>query len=378
MLLRVGANRLVFQPVMLPISPTVAAEAGQIQLNRPSYHLFQHAGVQRPIFSGNIARHRDADGEDFGSGHAAILCSAMANVIVTGASTGIGRAIALDLHRRGWSVLAGVRRKVDGADLLAAAKANESNANSATTAGGRLQPLHLDITNADDLAASTKIAAEFCGDAGLQVLINNAGIVVPGPLEFLPLDGFRKQLDVNTTGALAATQQFLPLLRLAAASKPSHKPRILMVSSISGRVGTPMVGAYNASKFALEGMSDALRRELLSHGIDVVLIEPGAIATPIWRTTSIRAQRMEPEFPQQSNEIYAPFVQSLRNNLPKIEKRAIPAERVAEVVYTAVSKRRPKARYLIGTDAKMGAWLQRLLPTRWFDRLIVWDALRNN
>jgi NAD(P)-dependent dehydrogenase (short-subunit alcohol dehydrogenase family) len=299
----------------------------------------------------------------------------MPNVIVTGASTGIGRAIALDLHRRGWSVLAGIRRDVDGADLLAAANSNEANSGSA--AGGRLQPLRLDITNADQLAASTEIAAEFCGDAGLQVLINNAGIVVPGPLEFLPLDGFRKQLEVNTTGALAATQQFLPLLRLAAAEKPSHKPRILMVSSISGRVGTPMVGAYNASKFAMEGMSDALRRELLSHDIDVILIEPGAIATPIWRTTSIRAQRMEPDFPQRSSEVYAPFVQSLRNNLPKIEKRAIPAERVAEVVFTAVSKRRPKARYLIGTDAKLGAWLQRLLPTRWFDRLIVWDALRN-
>jgi NAD(P)-dependent dehydrogenase (short-subunit alcohol dehydrogenase family) len=298
----------------------------------------------------------------------------MPNVIITGASTGIGRAIAIDLHRRGWSVLAGVRRDSDGDTLVEAA-------------GPGLTPLQLDVTSADDLSAAFPLAQEFCGDDGLHALINNAGIVVPGPLEFLPLDGFRTQLEVNTTGALAATQTFLPLMREAVGKAPSnqgqanasapHQPRILMVSSISGRVGTPLVGAYNASKFAMEGMSDAMRRELLPHGIDVVLIEPGAIATPIWQRSSDRADRMQEKFPPQFHQIYGPFLDGMRRNLPKVQKRAIPAQRVADVVATALQKRKPKARYLVGTDAKIGAWLNRLLPTRLFDRLITWDATKS-
>ncbi len=319
----------------------------------------------------------------------------MPNVIITGASTGIGRAIAIDLHRRGWSVLAGVRRESDGDALVEAT-------------GPGLKPLQLDVTSADDLSAGFQVAQEFCGEDGLHALINNAGIVVPGPLEFLPLDGFRKQLEVNTTGALASTQTFLPLMRKATShnqggSAPTvgsaqtdgnparvpaqipaqvsaqapAQPRILMVSSISGRVGTPLVGAYNASKFAMEGMSDAMRRELLPHGIDVILIEPGAIATPIWQRSSDRADRMQGNFPPQFRQIYGPFLDGMRRNLPKVQKRAIPAQRVADVVATALQKRKPKARYLIGTDAKIGAWLNRLLPTRLFDRLITWDATKS-
>ncbi len=304
----------------------------------------------------------------------------MPNVIITGASTGIGRAIALDLHRRGWSVLAGVRRKVDGEALLVDAGATTTPDSGDVPVGGprhaRFQPLQLDVVSADDLAAAQKVATEFCGDEGLHALINNAGIVVPGPLEFLPLDGFRKQLEVNTTGALAATQAFLPLMRQVNLPSP-NPPRILMVSSISGRVGTPLVGAYNASKFAMEGMSDAMRRELLPHGIDVILIEPGAIATPIWQRSSDRAARMQPNFPPQFEQYYADFLDGMRRNLPKVQKRAIPAERVATVVHTALSKRKPKARYLVGTDAKIGAWLNRLLPTRLFDRLLTWDATKS-
>lgn len=298
----------------------------------------------------------------------------MPNVIITGASTGIGRAIAIDLHRRGWSVLAGVRRESDGEALVEAT-------------GPGLTPLQLDVTSADDLSAAFQQAEEFCGEDGLHALINNAGIVVPGPLEFLPLDGFRKQLEVNTTGALASTQTFLPLMREAvgkapagdsnASAAPPRQPRILMVSSISGRVGTPLVGAYNASKFAMEGMSDAMRRELLPYGIDVILIEPGAIATPIWQRSSDRADRMLSNYPPAFHQIYAPFLDGMRRNLPKVQKRAIPAERVAEVVHTALSKRKPKARYLVGTDAKIGAWLNRLLPTRVFDRLLTWDATKS-
>lgn len=288
----------------------------------------------------------------------------MPNVIITGASTGIGRAITLDLQRRGWSVLAGVRRDVDGEALLA----------DSVQSGGRLQPILLDVTNAEHLKNAAQTAAGFCAEEGLHALINNAGIVVPGPLEFLPIDGFRKQLEVNTTGALAATQTFLPLIRQAVGGQ--RQPRILMVSSISGRVATPMVGAYNASKFAMEGMSDALRRELLPHGIDVVLIEPGAIATPIWKTSSDRATRMRSDFPAQMDQHYGKFLDGLRHSLPKTEKRAIPAQRVAEVVHTALEKRKPKARYLIGKDARLGAWLNRIFPTRFFDRLITWDATK--
>ena len=303
----------------------------------------------------------------------------MPNVLITGASTGIGRSCALDLCRRGWGVLAGVRREVDGKDLLLQREGGWP---------GKLLPVQLDVTKADDLKEAAKIAIDFCGESGLQGLVNNAGIVVAGPLEFLPMFGFRNQLEVNTIGALAATQAFLPLLRMAAKrqNNPSGKsdesivikapPRIIMMSSISGRVGTPLVGAYNASKFAMEGMSDALRRELRSHGIDVVLVEPGAIATPIWKKSSESAARLEPSFPPVSHEVYGPFIAAMKRKLPKVEARAIQAERVSKVVSNALSNKRARTRYLVGNDAKIAALLQKILPTRLFDRIISWDALK--
>ena len=182
-------------------------------------------------------------------------------VVITGASTGIGQACALELDRRGFRVFAGIRTRAAAEQLRAAASA-------------RLTPLLIDVTQTDTIAAACKIVAETLGDAGLAGLVNNAGIAVPGPLELIPLDDFRRQLEVNVVGQLAVTQAFLPLLRKA-------RGRIVNMSSVSGGLSAPYLGPYSASKFALEAITDALRLELRGVGVSVSAIDQGVNETPI-------------------------------------------------------------------------------------------------
>src|SRR3972149_6942761 len=194
-------------------------------------------------------------------------------VVVTGASTGIGRACVQRLDTMGFRVFGGVRREVDGESL----KSETSD---------RVTPILIDVTDSVSIASAAEVVAAAVGEAGLAGLVNNAGIPVPGPLEFLPLEDIRRQLEVNVIDQIAVTQAFLPLLR-------KGRGRIVNVGSIAGKFATPFLGPYTASKHAMEGLSDALRQELRPWGIHVALVEPGSIATPIWQKGQANANEIE-------------------------------------------------------------------------------------
>src|SRR4051794_36981137 len=261
-------------------------------------------------------------------------------VLVTGASSGIGRAVALALAHRGWTVHAGVRRPTEIAPGV--------------------RPFTLDVTDPEHVAAAGRLE--------LDALVNNAGIAVTGPLEFMPLDELRRQLEVNTVAQLAVTQACLPALRRS-------RGRIVNVSSIAGRAVLPLYGPYAASKFALEALSDALRRELRGSGVDVVVIEPGAIATPIWDRSIAVADALWAAMPPQAHERYGTLVDTVRGEAAKQATTGLPTEQAAEVIVTALAARRPRSRILLGRDAKLQAALARVLPARAMDAL-VFAALR--
>jgi NAD(P)-dependent dehydrogenase (short-subunit alcohol dehydrogenase family) len=266
-------------------------------------------------------------------------------VLVTGASTGIGEATALHLKELGFDAVGAVRKAGDAERLQSRG----------------LRTVKLDVTDPGSIASAR---AEL-GDAPLAGLVNNAGIAVAGPLEFLPLDQLRLQLEINLVGQVAVTQQFLPALRAA-------RGRVVNVSSIGGRVALPLVAAYNASKFALEAISDSLRRELLPQGVDVIVIEPGAVKTPIWRKGNELADELQRQAPPEAERLYGPLVEGVRRQTVKIEqKTGIEPREVAEVIGRALSAKRPRTRYLVGTDAKLRASVAKVLPDRVMDRLIL-------
>lgn len=268
----------------------------------------------------------------------------MPTVLITGASKGIGRATALHLDRQGFTVLAGVRSTADGDSLC-------------KEASPRLQPIILDITNAAHIVQAAETVRKIVGDKGLDGLVNNAGIAVAAPLEFLPIDEFRHQIEVNLTSQLALTQALLPSIRLA-------KGRIINISSIGGRIASGMLGAYSASKFALEALTDVLRQELAPWGIHVVSVEPGGIATPIWDTSLATADRIMDQMPAQAQEYYANAIAGARNFAQKTAKTGLPPERVAVVIEQALSARTPRTRYLVGVDAQIGSAILARLPDR--------------
>jgi len=262
-------------------------------------------------------------------------------VVVTGASSGIGEACALRLVRTGWRVLAGVRTAADGERL------REQG----------LEPVMLDVTDAAAIAA----AAERLGDDAVDGLVNNAGIAVSMPLEFLPLDELRRQLEVNLVGQLAVTQAFLPHLRRS-------QGRIVNVGSIAGRSSLPFLGAYAASKHALEAVTDALRVELRPFGIEVAIVEPATIATPIWTKGGENVQRLLAGMPADVLTLYGERMAAFRNAAAAAARRAEPAEEVAKVVEHALTAERPKTRYVVGRDARRRSRVERL-PDRLRDRL---------
>jgi NAD(P)-dependent dehydrogenase (short-subunit alcohol dehydrogenase family) len=271
-------------------------------------------------------------------------------VLITGASTGIGAACALRLDRQGWQVFAGVRRAGDGERLQ-------------RRASPRLQPLLLDVTDLAQVAAAIARVQAARGSRGLDGLVNNAGIVVAAPLEFLPPERLRAQLEVNVTGALAVTQAALPLLR-------PRRGRIVNIGSVSGLLAQPFTGAYSASKFALEALSDALRMELRPWGIEVVLVEPGAIATPLWEKSVQAADTLLAGLPPEAHALYGPAITVLRGRVGRLT-HALPPDSVARVVAAALTVRRPRTRYLVGRDARAGALAARLLPDRLRDVLLL-------
>lgn len=271
----------------------------------------------------------------------------MRSVLVTGASTGIGRAAALRLDGSGWKVFAGVRKAEDAAELRAAASE-------------RLAPVILDVTVPDQIeAAAARIADEA---DGLDGLVNNAGIAVPGPLETLPLDALRHQLEVNLIAYVAVTQALLEQIRRA-------EGRVVFVSSIGGRIAFPFGGAYHASKFATEAVGDVFRQELRPWGLRVSIVEPGSIDTPIWDRGQDKATEIEAKSPR-TELLYGNAIEKFRKVIQDTAERGIPPEKVARAIAHALESSRPKSRYLIGLDAKLQARLKPFIPTPLFDRVV--------
>jgi NAD(P)-dependent dehydrogenase (short-subunit alcohol dehydrogenase family) len=259
------------------------------------------------------------------------------SVLVTGASRGIGRAVALRLAELGWEVYAGIRRPED-ADAL-------------TAAGSRVSPLALDVTDEQHIAAL---------DDGLprqlDAVINNAGIVVDGPVEALPPSELRRQLEVNVVAQIAVTQAVLPRLRRS-------RGRVLFVSSVSGRTVTPWLGAYSASKFALEALADALRIELRPWGVKVILIEPGNTDTDLWRSADRQLESTAAGLDDEHRSLYAGHIEGMRRLTPVLQRTAVPVERVVRAVERALTDRRPRARYPVGVQTKAQVALSAATPT---------------
>lgn len=274
----------------------------------------------------------------------------MRSVLITGASTGIGRAAALRLDVAGWRVFAGVRREEDADSLR-------------TAASERLVPLMLDVTDAGQIAAAAGRIAEDVGEAGLDGLVNNAGIGVMGPLETIPLDDFRRQIEVNLTAQVAVTQAMLPLIRRAGG-------RIVFISSGGGRMALPFGGPYHAAKFGLEAVADSLRQELRPWGIEVAVIEPGSIDTPIWERAVRSYQEMAARAPAAQEKLYGERLARLQDGARRTAARGIAPEKVAEAIADALTARRPRTRRRVGLDAQGQVLLRRLLPDRALDRLL--------
>ncbi|WP_420630446.1 SDR family oxidoreductase [Candidatus Leptofilum sp.] len=274
----------------------------------------------------------------------------MKYVVITGASTGIGYDAARYLIERGYHVFGSVRKQAD-ADRVQ----NEL--------GEQFTPLLFDVTDGTAVETAVSQVSAKIGNNGLAGLINNAGIAVAGPLMHLPLEEFRWQMEVNLYGQLDVTQKFLPLL--GAVPNAPHPPgRIVNISSVSGKVVYPFMGPYAASKHALEAISDALRRELLIFGIDVIVIGPGSVQTPIWD----KAQDLDTEPYKQTP--YRDMIEGMKKVFISQGKSGIAVEKVSEVIYKALTKENPKARYSIARDLLSGWLLPRYLPSRMFDNII--------
>jgi NAD(P)-dependent dehydrogenase (short-subunit alcohol dehydrogenase family) len=274
-------------------------------------------------------------------------------VLVTGASTGIGEACALRLDKHGWRVFAGVRKEADAERLR-------------QQASERLTPLMLDVTNEAQIDAAAQTISGAIGEAGLAGLVNNAGISVNGPLEFLTSEDLRQQLEVNVVGQIAVTRAFLPLIRVA-------RGRIVNIGSIGGRMATPFLGPYNASKFAIEALTDSLRQELRPWGIHVAVVEPGSITTPLWEKGQQAADDMEQHLPEEAIQLYGKAFAALREAARKFAAAGIPPDEVAKFVEHALTSSRPRTRYIVGRDAQVQRVIARWVPDRIRDRLVAWQ-----
>ncbi len=261
-------------------------------------------------------------------------------ILISGASRGIGHATALRLAADGWQVYAGVRTEADGRRLAGEAGRE------------RIVPVTLDVTDAAQIAALDERLPER-----LDAVINNAGVVVDGPLEALSTDQVREQFEVNVFGAHALTRAVLPRIRSAAG-------RILFVSSVSGRVSTPMTGAYNGSKFALEGMADALRVELRPWGIRVILIEPNSTATDLWDKAPERVDEAAAGWDGTQQQLYARHLTGFRRTVKFVQRLAVPVEDVVGTIERALEVARPRARYPVGAQSRVQLALTAITPTR--------------
>ncbi len=269
--------------------------------------------------------------------------------LVSGASTGIGAATAQRLTAAGWAVWAGVR------DDAAVERLGSLEG---------VRPVYLDVTDQDSVLTAMAEVRACRGDDGLDLLVNNAGIVRGGPLEFLDMAEWEHQFDVNFFGTVRLTRAALPLLRRAV------DPRIILVGSIAGRIAGPLVGPYAASKHALAGLAGSLRRELGRGGPHVTLLEPGAVVTPLWGKAAMTAAQIDAQLPADGRALYGGLVDRQRRLLGDGDHRGIEADRVARVIESCADRRYPPARRLVGLDARIGGLAARFLPESVLDAVL--------
>ena len=271
----------------------------------------------------------------------------MKNIVITGVSTGIGYAAALRLTKASHTVFGSVRNEDDAKRLQ-----NEL--------GKNYHPLVFDVTDANAIQKAAEDVSNIVGDSGVHALINNSGIALGGPILELPVEVFRKQFEVNVFGVITVTQAFSKLL--GAYKGSPHQGKIIMISSVAGKRSYPFVGPYSASKHAVEGMSDALRRELMLYGIDVILVEPGPVKTDIWKKT-----------PDPKNNI---FIQSdfksallkFNSMIKQFENKGLKADIIAHRIEKIINSNSPKTRYVISPNRLRDHILPGLLPDRWLDK----------
>ena len=282
----------------------------------------------------------------------------MPTALITGTSTGIGEACVALLAARGWTVYAGVRRERDGERLAA-------------THPGDIQPVILDVTNADHLARVVDELTTMVGDAGLQGLVNNAGVGVGGPTEYLEVDAWRTVFEANFFGVVALTRAAMPLLKCG-------RGRVVHIGSIGGRIATPGLAPYAASKHALEALAEASRLELSLTGspVRVSLIEPGAVATAIWDKGDASVDELEARFERGEGPEYEWLLDEARGFVTEGRRTGIPPSRVADAVEHALTAPHPKARYLVGTDAKIAGNVISRLPDRAREALLLLESRR--
>jgi len=271
-------------------------------------------------------------------------------VLVTGAATGIGERCALRLVQQGYRVFAGVRNQEAGERLREAA-------------GPRLHWLLLDVTDGAMIARAGEIVRAVQEDQALAGLVNNAGIAVGGPLEYLPVERLRTQLEVNVIGLHAVTQAFLPLIR-------KGRGRIVHIGSIAGRLASPFTGAYAASKHAVEALTDALRLELGPEGIQVAVIEPGQIRTPIWDKGLAEFETIASRINEDGLARYRGRLLALQYIVQRARVHSLSPDAVIDAVIHALESPAPRTRYVVGGDARIRLWLSRLLPDRAMDALM--------
>jgi NAD(P)-dependent dehydrogenase (short-subunit alcohol dehydrogenase family) len=270
------------------------------------------------------------------------------SVVITGVSTGIGWGAVKVLVGKGFHVFGSVRKPAD-ADRLK------------TEFGAAFTPLLFDVTDEAAVRAGARQVEAALEGATLAGLVNNAGIAVAGPLLYLPVDEWRQQLEVNLTGVVIATQAFAPLLG-AGGSRVSDPGRIVNISSVGGRNANPFMAPYCTSKFGLEGLSESLRRELLPFGVDVVVVAPGAVATPIWDKAD------QTDVARYANTIYAPALERLRQYMLSIGKSGLAPEKIGEAIHTALTAPTPKVRYVV-SPSPMQVLMTEVLPKRTLDRI---------
>jgi NAD(P)-dependent dehydrogenase (short-subunit alcohol dehydrogenase family) len=271
-------------------------------------------------------------------------------VVVTGASTGIGRATALYLDKQGYRVFAGVRKKADAESL-------------AEEGSDQLTPITIDVTKERSIASAKQKVQRAVGKEGLVGLVNNAGVGDGGPVETMDLDILRNVLEVNLVGQVAVTQAFLPLVRKVPGT-------IVFIASIGGRIASPFMSPYNTSKFAIEALGESLRHEVSPWEIDVAVIEPGSIDTPIWRKGAETIDEQTAKMSPDAKRLYGKQLVRMEEVLTETVNRGISPNEVAKAIHHAIQSDNPKHRYLVGRDAKIGARLKGIVPDRTFSKLV--------